>query len=136
MLRLLLPSRRRPTGVSATTATCFTPYLLRRHASHPTGLRRWATTMAILPDEWKRVADSGAPPFHVYTKPICKSEQDDREYRVIRLENGLEATVIHDSETDKAAASLGVAVGHLNDPVSEAVLRSSITEECGTVLKD
>ena len=74
--------------------------------------------MAILPDEWKRVNDSGAPPFHVYTKPICKSEQDDREYRVIKLENGLEAMLVHDAKGDKAAASLDVGVGHLHDPVS------------------
>ena len=46
-----------------------------------------------------------------------KSENDDRNYRVIRLENGLEATVIQDATADKAAASLDVAVGHLNDPV-------------------
>ena len=86
--------------------------------------------------DWTRIVKPDIPPYSVYVKPIQKSERDEREYRVIRLENGLEATVIHDSETDKAAASLGVAVGHLNDPVSEAVLRSSITEECGTVLKD
>ncbi|GJE87118.1 insulin-degrading enzyme [Phanerochaete sordida] len=72
--------------------------------------------MAILPDEWKRVSDSGVPPFNVYTKPICKSEQDDREYRVIKLENGLEAMLVHDAKGDKAAASLDVGVGHLQDP--------------------
>ena len=44
--------------------------------------------------------------------------QDDREYRVIRLENGLEATLVRDATADKAAASLDVAVGHLSDPVS------------------
>jgi insulysin len=38
-------------------------------------------------------------------------------YRLIKLENGLHATVIHDAKPDKAAASLDLAVGHLLDPV-------------------
>lgn len=52
----------------------------------------------------------------VYAKPIQKSQQDDREYRLIRLENGLQAMLIQDAKADKAAASLDVAVGHLHDP--------------------
>src|SRR6266702_470686 len=56
----------------------------------------------------------------VYTKPIQKSQQDDREYRLIRLENGLHAMLVHDAKADKAAASLDVAVGHLHDAVSNS----------------
>jgi insulysin len=69
--------------------------------------------------DWKRVtpADSTIPPYSVFIKPIQKSPRDEREYRVIRLDNGLKATLIHDHETDKAAASIDVAVGHLHDPV-------------------
>lgn len=74
--------------------------------------------MAILQSEWERVAGSSAPPYYVYTKPIRKSEQDDRQYRVVKLENGLEAMLVHDGKADKAAASLDIAVGHLYDPVS------------------
>ncbi|KAF8643775.1 hypothetical protein AX16_008794 [Volvariella volvacea WC 439] len=66
--------------------------------------------------DWIRVAPATCPPYHIYRHPIQKSEQDDRSYQVIKLENGLEATLIHDSNTDKAAASLDVAVGHLSDP--------------------
>ncbi|KAF9075695.1 Metalloenzyme, LuxS/M16 peptidase-like protein [Rhodocollybia butyracea] len=67
--------------------------------------------------DWKRVTPSdGIPPFSVFTKPIQKSPQDDREYRRIILENGLEAVLISDTKADKAAASLDVAVGHLSDP--------------------
>ena len=55
-----------------------------------------------------------------YAKPIQKSQQDDREYRLIRLENGLQAMLIQDAKADKAAASLDVAVGHLHDPVSNS----------------
>jgi insulysin len=57
------------------------------------------------------------PPFSVFPKTIQKSEQDDRDYRIIQLENGLQATLVHDPKADKAAASLDVAVGHLYDPV-------------------
>ncbi|KAI0784388.1 insulin-degrading enzyme [Abortiporus biennis] len=65
---------------------------------------------------WISVAKGSIPPYQVYTAPIQKSLQDEREYRVIKLENGLEAMLIHDPKTDKAAASLDVAVGHLHDP--------------------
>lgn len=67
--------------------------------------------------EWRRVPSAAAPPYHVFTKPVRKSAQDDREYRIIKLDNGLEAMLVHDAKADKAAASLDVAVGHLYDPV-------------------
>lgn len=69
--------------------------------------------------DWKRIVptDPSIPPYSVFTKPIQKSPRDEREYRIIQLDNGLKATVVHDIETDKAAASLDVAVGHLRDPV-------------------
>ncbi|KAF7778613.1 hypothetical protein Agabi119p4_2958 [Agaricus bisporus var. burnettii] len=74
-------------------------------------------TISSGPD-WKCItpADSTIPPYSMFTKSIQKSPRDEREYRVIQLDNGLKATLIHDPETDKAAASLDVAVGHLNDP--------------------
>ncbi|KAF8965197.1 Metalloenzyme, LuxS/M16 peptidase-like protein [Flammula alnicola] len=73
--------------------------------------------MATLVDnDWKYVDKPGAIPYQVFTKPIVKSEQDDRDYRIIQLENGLQATLVHDLKADKAAASLDVAVGHLYDP--------------------
>ncbi|KAJ7256509.1 Metalloenzyme, LuxS/M16 peptidase-like protein [Mycena haematopus] len=73
--------------------------------------------MATVSD-WERVtpASGSAPPFSVFTKSLQKSAQDDREYRLIRLENGLEAMLVHDAKADKAAASLDVAIGHLDDP--------------------
>jgi insulysin len=66
--------------------------------------------------DWTSVLPDNAPKYHVYSKPIHKSPQDDREYSVIKLQNGLHATVVHDAKADKAAASLDVAVGHLYDP--------------------
>ncbi|KAJ3740513.1 insulin-degrading enzyme [Lentinula detonsa] len=77
-----------------------------------------AAGMAIEATPWRRVTTTqeGTPPFSVFTKPIQKSAQDDREYRIIKLENGLKAVLIHDGKADQAAASLDVAVGHLSDP--------------------
>ncbi|RUS32698.1 Metalloenzyme, LuxS/M16 peptidase-like protein [Jimgerdemannia flammicorona] len=54
---------------------------------------------------------------YVYTLPLEKSDNDDREYRLIRLaSNQLETLLIHDRETDKSSAALDVHVGHLSDP--------------------
>ncbi|KAI9069108.1 insulin-degrading enzyme [Trametes sanguinea] len=74
-----------------------------------------ATQPSDAPGTWNRVA-TGPTPHDVFSKPIQKSPQDDRDYRVIRLENGLQAMLVHDAKADKAAASLDVAVGHLYDP--------------------
>ncbi|KAJ8483108.1 hypothetical protein ONZ51_g4915 [Trametes cubensis] len=70
---------------------------------------------------WQRVS-SGPVPYEVYSKPVEKSPQDDREYRVIRLDNGLQAMLVHDAKADKAAASLDVAVGHLYDPLDSVAI--------------
>ncbi len=48
---------------------------------------------------------------------VRTGELDTRTYRYLELDNGLRAIVVHDPETDKAAASLDVAVGHGSDPV-------------------
>ncbi|KAG6854734.1 hypothetical protein C0991_002448 [Blastosporella zonata] len=74
------------------------------------------TTFAAQDVNWRRVSSGPAPPFSIFNQPIQSSEQDDRDYRIILLDNGLEATLIHDANADKAAASLDVAVGHLSDP--------------------
>ena len=66
---------------------------------------------------WSRVEPANSPPYDVYTTAVEKSPQDDREYRVIRLLNGLEAMLVHDAASDNAAASLNVGVGHIHDPV-------------------
>lgn len=73
----------------------------------------------MVPDNWQRIEKhkTSVPPYTLFTKPIEKSQLDDREYRLIKLENGLLAMLIHDATADIAAASLDVAVGHLSDPV-------------------
>ena len=74
---------------------------------------------------WTFVPAQGERPAHYkYNAPIQKSASDDRDYRIIRLENGLQAVLVHDATTDKAAASLDVGVGHLSDPVSFFTTRS------------
>ncbi|KAF8623490.1 hypothetical protein AX15_006273 [Amanita polypyramis BW_CC] len=74
--------------------------------------------MATMVDNhWTRAElGNGVPPFSVYDRPIKKPDNDEREYRIIQLDNGLQVTLVHDDHTDKAAASLDVAVGHLSDP--------------------
>ena len=86
-------------------------------------LRSKLATMANTTPDWQRVTSGTAPPFSVFTKPLQKSEQDDREYRIIQLDNGLQATLVYDAKADKAAASLDVAVGHLYDPVRFSLIR-------------
>ena len=70
--------------------------------------------------DWTSVTrdPEGCPSYLAFQKPIQKSQQDDRDYRLIRLENGLHAMLVHDAKADKGAASLDVAVGNLSDPVS------------------
>ena len=70
-----------------------------------------------------RPGNQQKPPYHVYHKDIIRSERDERDYRLIRLQNGLQAMLVHDLKAEKAAASLDVAVGHLYDPVRDIDLR-------------
>ena len=72
---------------------------------------------ATQPQWIPRPGDQQIPPYHVYHKDIIRSERDERDYRLIRLQNGLQAMLVYDVKADKAAASLDVAVGHLYDPV-------------------
>ncbi|EXA31091.1 insulysin [Fusarium oxysporum f. sp. pisi HDV247] len=49
------------------------------------------------------------------TDSLQKPSLNDRDYRVIRLNNELEALRMHDSETDKASAALDINVGNFSD---------------------
>ena len=48
---------------------------------------------------------------------IIKPDIDDREYRRLLLDNGLEAVIISDPDTDLSATSLSVGVGYYYDPI-------------------
>ncbi|KAG8217686.1 Metalloenzyme, LuxS/M16 peptidase-like protein [Butyriboletus roseoflavus] len=68
--------------------------------------------------DWIPIPQHGSiPPYSVFTKSIEKSHLDQRQYRLIRLDNNLTAILVHDPHAENAAASLDVAVGHLSDPV-------------------
>ncbi|KAJ6446345.1 a-pheromone processing metallopeptidase Ste23 [Purpureocillium lavendulum] len=54
-------------------------------------------------------------PVVLLTDRLEKPSLDDRDYRVVRLENDLEALLVHDPETDKASAALDVNVGNFSD---------------------
>jgi len=47
------------------------------------------------------------------TNVVRKSVKDLRDYRALKLKNGLKVLLISDPDTDKSAASLAVAVGKL-----------------------
>lgn len=47
---------------------------------------------------------------------IGKSQQDNRDYRGLKLSNGLKVLLVSDPTTDKSAAALTVDVGHMSDP--------------------
>ena len=59
----------------------------------------------------------GNKSFVLNTSDLVRPKNEkDVEYRLIKLENGLEAFLISDKDTDKSAASVDVRVGYLSDP--------------------
>lgn len=56
------------------------------------------------------------------SKVIIQSDNDDRTYAYRQLDNGLRVVLISDPESQKAAASLDVAVGSADDPEDRAGL--------------
>lgn len=55
------------------------------------------------------------PPPKVLASSLQKPDLDDRAYRVIQLNNKLEALIVSDKDTDKSSASLAVHVGSFSD---------------------
>lgn len=49
-------------------------------------------------------------------KDVIKSDNDQRQYRYIRLENNLDVLLISDPDADKAAASLDIYMGSYQNP--------------------
>ncbi|KAJ3020429.1 UNVERIFIED_CONTAM: Insulinase (Peptidase M16) [Siphonaria sp. JEL0065] len=47
---------------------------------------------------------------------IRKPDIDERQYRILTLENGLDVLLVSDPETDRASAAMDVNVGYLYDP--------------------
>ncbi|KAI8074834.1 Metalloenzyme, LuxS/M16 peptidase-like protein [Gongronella butleri] len=63
--------------------------------------------------EWTAAPDGS---HHVYAQPLEIPLNDERKYRLVRLNNQLEALIISDPETDRASAALDVHVGNFCDP--------------------
>lgn len=76
-------------------------------------LRIGRATLSTMPHTTDETA---APAVKLVTESLDKPSLDNRSYRIIELGNGLEALLVHDSETDKASASLDVGVGNFSDP--------------------
>jgi hypothetical protein len=55
------------------------------------------------------------PPPERVANSMERPALDNRSYRVVKLQNELEALLIHDSETDKASGALDVNVGSFSD---------------------
>ncbi|KAJ2083683.1 metalloprotease [Coemansia sp. RSA 988] len=55
-------------------------------------------------------------PYTEFVGDLNKSSSDSRDYRLIRLPNGLVAMVVHSPDESKACAAMDVNVGSLADP--------------------
>jgi len=83
---------------------------------HPITARRALLSLAV------GVAWCLSPSVFAEETPIAEvvapkvSPFDSRDYRVLTLENGLQALLVSDPEADKAAASMNVRVGSAQDP--------------------
>lgn len=64
---------------------------------------------------WTPSAFAEETPIADVTTPTV-SPFDSRDYRVLTLENGLQALLVSDPDADKAAASMNVRVGSAQDP--------------------
>ncbi|KAJ2748285.1 metalloprotease, partial [Coemansia nantahalensis] len=65
--------------------------------------------------EARTTAVSGLP-YTEFVGDLNKSPSDEREYRLIRLPNGLVAMVVHGGDESMACASICVNIGSLADP--------------------
>jgi insulysin len=59
--------------------------------------------------------DHAVPAPGLVAAQVERPELDNRQYRIVKLDNGLEALLIHDPDTDKASAALDVNVGSFSD---------------------
>ncbi|KLO18632.1 hypothetical protein SCHPADRAFT_925084 [Schizopora paradoxa] len=67
---------------------------------------------------WKQIVEGNSSESHfLYTLPLQKPHSDHKEYRLIKLSNGLEVMLVHDAKSDKAAACMNLNVGGCHDPV-------------------
>jgi len=123
-----------PAGLAVRLLSFFPQLTLIRHVRHVRHvshrktrhvLRPGQSRFSIMSPRTPRQDEAGSPAAlqrETYSKPVERvTDQleipslDDRQYRVIRLANKLEALLVHDPETDKASAALDVNVGNFSD---------------------
>lgn len=71
-----------------------------------------AISTSTVPTSLSSVAAAGV---RVLDTPV-RSAEDNRQYRVIELTNGLRCVLVSDPTSEKAAAAMDVNVGHFSDP--------------------
>lgn len=94
-------------------------------AFRPRAVRRvfwflwWSLAAAAAPaaDWWQPapLADGGEI-------AVNRSPADDRQYRYLKLDNGLQVVLVSDAASDKSAAALSVGVGSFDNPADRAGL--------------
>jgi len=82
------------------------------------------------PPEGFEVSQDGT--YIVFGKQIEKPVDDKRQYRLIKLKNDMEVLLIHDSDSDKAAASVTVHAGSSSEPVRIPIPPGRV-ELCNTI---
>ncbi|KAI0819462.1 LuxS/MPP-like metallohydrolase [Trametes gibbosa] len=66
---------------------------------------------------WTHLPPAGdVPGFRLFGGTLQTPALDERQYRILELQNGLRAVLVHDPAADKAAASLALTAGYLLDP--------------------
>jgi insulysin len=86
------------------------PYVLYPSSSS----KHEPSSLLPLLDGYERVESDS---YSIFTKqPLEQSPNDDKQYRLIMLSNGLEVLIISDPKSDKSSAAMDVKVGHLSDP--------------------
>ena len=100
-----LPSRSKPRSAPAAQPEIRPDARIARH--------RFFTVVLVM---LLAAAAARAAAVPAHDVEIERSPADARDYRALLLDNGLEALVVSDPDTEKAAAALNVNVGSANDP--------------------
>ncbi|KAA1068439.1 Insulinase (Peptidase M16) [Puccinia graminis f. sp. tritici] len=108
--RIIITRRILPLTLNRPTTTTTTIKRL------PSSYRNFSNTLRMADPFTEIPAQDHLPAYSILDRPIIKSASDNRSYRIIKLQNHLQAILIHDPKTDKAAAAMDVNVGHLSDP--------------------
>lgn len=112
MIRLFRPTRPRK-HLQPFASSLQSSHWNRNLATHMSPLPMASSNVNWVPSQLDSDPSSS---YSTFPRSVIQSPHDDRSYRIIRLHNDLQAIIVSDPTTDKAAASLSVGVGHLSDP--------------------